>query len=192
MIGKYRTIIGKQGSFSDILDKVIYTYNNQVHRTIKSTPNDMFNNIDKQNFNFEKDKQYNRNIISKSNISIGAEARILESKGQLEKGSQKFSVDLYKLVGREGNRFMVENAEGEKLRRRLKPAELQIVKTVDSKIDRNIIKEQAAEKKQRQVINKLVRGAEMKKEEAKKALEQLKSDNSSPAFNTRKRSTKTM
>ncbi len=33
---------------------------------------------------------------------------------------------------------MVENAEGEKLRRRLKPAELQVVKTVDGKIDRNI------------------------------------------------------
>ena len=80
---------------------------------------------------------------------------------------------------------MVENAEGEKLRRRLKPAELQIVKTVDSKIDRNIIKEQAAEKKQRQVINKLVRGAEMKKEEAKKALENLKSNNDEPARNTR-------
>jgi hypothetical protein len=29
----------------------------------------------------------------------------------------------------------------------------------------------------------------MKKEEAKKALERLKSDNSSPAFNTRKRKT---
>jgi hypothetical protein len=48
---------------------------------------------------------------------------------------------------------MVENAEGEKLRRTLKPAELQIIKTVDNKIDRNIIKEQAAEKKQRQRIN---------------------------------------
>ncbi len=68
---------------------------------------------------------------------------------------------------------MVENAEGKKLRRRSKPAELQVVKTVDCKIDRNIIKEQAAEKKQRQVINKLIRGAEMKKEEAKKALEKL-------------------
>jgi DNA-binding MltR family transcriptional regulator len=174
MIGKYRTIIGKQGSFSDILDKVIYTYNNQVHRTIKATPNDVFKNIDKQNLNFEKDKEYNRNIISNSNISIGAEARILESKGKLEKGSQKYSMDLYKLIGREGNRFMVENSEGEKLRRRLKPAELQVVKTVESKIDKNIIKEQAAEKKQRQVINKLIRGAEMKKEEALKAVELLK------------------
>ncbi len=63
---------------------------------------------------------------------------------------------------------MVENAEGEKLRRRLKPAELQIFKTVDSKIDRNIIKEQAAEKKQRQVINNLVRGAKWKKKRLKK------------------------
>jgi hypothetical protein len=147
----------------------------------------MFKNIDKQNFNFEKDKEYNRNIISNSNISIGAEARILESKGKLEKGSQKFSVDLYKLIGREGNRFMVENSEGEKLRRRLKPAELQVVKTVESKIDKNIIKEQAAEKKQRQTINKLVRNAEMKKEEALKAVEALKTNDSSPARNTRSR-----
>ena len=146
----------------------------------------MFNNIDKQNFNFEKDKQYNRNIISKSNISIGAEARILESKGQLEKGSQKFSVDLYKLIGREGNRFMVENSDGEKLRRRLKPAELQVVKNVESKIDKNIIKEQAAEKKQRQTINKLVRNAEMTKQEALKAVEDLKTNDESMKKRERK------
>ena len=96
-------------------------------------------------------------------------------------------MDLYKLIGREGNRFMVENSDGEKLRRRLKPAELQVVKTVESKIDKNIIKEQAAEKKQRQTINKLVRNAEMKKEEALKAIESLKTNDSSPARNTRSR-----
>ena len=173
MIDRYRISVSKQTSFSTILDKVIITYNSQPHRTIKTTPNEMYNDINKQIFNFEKDKEYNRNVLDKNKISIGAEARILETKDKLEKGSQKFSLDVYKLVGREGNRFMVENAEGEKLRRRLKPAELQVVKTVDSKIDRNIIKEQAAEKKQRQVINKLIRGAEMKKEETKKALEQL-------------------
>ena len=174
MIDRYRTSVSKQTSFSTILDKVIITYNSQPHRTIKTTPNEMYNDINKQIFNFEKDKEYNRNVLDKNKISIGAEARILETKDKLEKGNQKFSLDVYKLVGREGNRFMVENAEGEKLRRRLKPAELQVVKTVDSKIDRNIIKEQAAEKKQRQVINKLIRGSEMKKEEALKALESLK------------------
>jgi hypothetical protein len=164
MIDRYRRAVSKQTSFSTILDKVIITYNSQPHRTLKTTPNE----IDKQNFNFEKDKQYNRNVLEKNNVSIGAEARMLETKDKLEKGNQKFSIDLYKLVGREGNRFMVQNAEDEKLRRRLKPAEFQVIKTVDSKIDRNIIKEQAAKKKQRQVINKLIRGAEMKKEEAKK------------------------
>jgi hypothetical protein len=174
MIDRYRISVSKQTSFSTILDKVIITYNSQPHRTIKTTPNEMYNDINKQIFNFEKDKEYNRNVLDKNKISIGAEARILETKDKLEKGNQKFSLDVYKLVGREGNRFMVENAEGEKLRRRLKPAELQVVKTVDSKIDRNIIKEQAAEKKQRQVINKLIRGSEMKKEEALKALESLK------------------
>ena len=82
-------------------------------------------------------------------------------------------MDLYKLVGREGNRFIVQDSEGNKQRRKLKPSEIQVIKQVDNKIDRNIIKEHAAEKKQRQVINKLIRGAEMKKDEAKKALEQL-------------------
>jgi hypothetical protein len=134
----------------------------------------MFDDVSKQNFNNQKDKEFNKNELKKNNISIGAEARILESKGKLEKGSQKYSTDLYKLVEREGNRFIVQDSEGDKLRRKLKPSEIQVVKQVDNKIDRNIIKEQAAEKKQRQIINKLVRGAEMKKEEALKALESLK------------------
>ena len=82
-------------------------------------------------------------------------------------------MDLYKLVGRDGNRFIVQDSEGNKQRRKLKPSEIQVIKQVDNKIDRNIIKEHAAKKKQRQVINKLIRGAEMKKDEAKKALEQL-------------------
>ena len=172
MIEKYRSVVSKQTSFPEMLDKVINTYNNQPHRTIKSTPNEMFNDVSKQNFNNQKDKEFNKNELKKNNISIGAEARILESKGKLEKGSQKYSMDLYKLVEREGNRFIVQDSEGDKLRRKLKPSEIQVVKKIDNKIDRNIIKEQAAEKKQRQVINKLVRGSEMKKEEALKAVEQ--------------------
>ena len=172
MIEKYRSVVSKQTSFPEMLDKVINTYNNQPHRTIKSTPNEMFNDVSKQNFNNQKDKEFNKNELKKNNISIGAEARILESKGKLEKGSQKYSMDLYKLVEREGNRFIVQDSEGDKLRRKLKPSEIQVVKQVDNKIDKNIIKEQAAEKKQRQVINKLVRGSEMKKEEALKAVEQ--------------------
>ena len=44
------------------------------------------------------------------------------------------------------------------------------MKKVENKIDRNNIKEQAAEKKQRQVIDKLVRCAETNKKEAKKAI----------------------
>lgn len=174
MIEKYRSVVSKQTSFPEMLDKIINTYNNQPHRTIKSTPNDMFNDVSKQNFNNQKDKEYNRMELKKNNISIGADARILESKGKLEKGSQKYSTDLYKLVEREGNRFIVQDADGDKLRRKLKPSEIQVVKQVDNKIDRNIMKEQAAEKKQRQVINKLVRSAEMKKEEALKAVASLK------------------
>ena len=90
MINKYRTVISKQTAFSEILEKVINTYNNQPHRTIKSTPNDMFNNIDNQNFNYDKDKEFNRNVLKKNNISIGAEVRILESKKIRKRKSKIF------------------------------------------------------------------------------------------------------
>jgi hypothetical protein len=65
MIDRYRIAVNKQTSFSTILDKVIMTYNSQPHRTIKTTPNEMYNDIDEQNFNFEKDKKHNRNVLDK-------------------------------------------------------------------------------------------------------------------------------
>ena len=88
MINKYRTVMCKQTAFNEIIKKVINTCNNQPHRTIKATPNEMFDDVSKQNFNNDKDKEFNINVLNKNNISIGAEARILESKGKLEKGSQ--------------------------------------------------------------------------------------------------------
>ena len=80
MIDKYRTVISKQTSFNEINNKVVNTYNNQPHRTIKSSPNEMSDDVSKQNFNNDKDKEYNRNVLNKNNLSIGAEAQILESK----------------------------------------------------------------------------------------------------------------
>ena len=40
----------------------------------------------------------------------------------------RYSLDLYKLVECEGNRFIVQDAEGDKLRRKLKPPEIQVNK----------------------------------------------------------------
>ncbi len=62
MIEKYGTVVSKQTAFGEILKKVIKTYNNQIHRTIKSTPNDMFNNKDNQKFNYDNDREFNRNL----------------------------------------------------------------------------------------------------------------------------------
>ena len=49
----------------------------------------MFDDVSKQNFNNQQDKEFNKNDLKKYNISIGAEARILESKGKLEKRKSK-------------------------------------------------------------------------------------------------------
>ncbi len=127
MSEKYRSVVSKQTSFPDVIDKVINTYNNQTHRIIKPTPNEMFNDVSKQLFLIininHKDQEENRIVLKKNNVYIGTEARTLESKGKLEKGSQKYSMDLYKLVEREGNRFIVQDEEGDKLRRKLKVSE---------------------------------------------------------------------
>ena len=53
MIEKYRTVISKQTSFNYIINKAINTYNNQPHRTIKSTPNEMLDDVSKQIFNYQ-------------------------------------------------------------------------------------------------------------------------------------------
>ena len=64
MIEKYRAVISKQTSFSDIINKVINTYNNQPHITIKSTPNKMFDDVRKQNMNNGKENKFNRDVLN--------------------------------------------------------------------------------------------------------------------------------
>ena len=36
----------------------------------------MFDDVSNKIFNYGKDKEFNRNVLNKNNISIGAEARI--------------------------------------------------------------------------------------------------------------------
>ena len=62
---------------------------------------------------------------------------------------------------------------------------MQVVKAVDTNLDRNIIKTHAAEKKSRQTINKLVRFSDMSKQEAFNTVAELKTNDSTPAKNTR-------
>jgi hypothetical protein len=79
MIDRYRTAVSKRTSFSAILDQIDITCNSQPHRTIEKTCNEMYDDIDKQKFNFEKDIEHKRNVLNKIIfIFFGAEAGILE------------------------------------------------------------------------------------------------------------------
>jgi len=73
----------------------------------------MYKNVEKQILKNEKDKIYNESILLNNKLEPGATSRILESKGKLSKGSQKYSVDTYKIIGRDGNCFTVQDSEGE-------------------------------------------------------------------------------
>ena len=59
------------------------------------------------------------------------------------------------------------------------------MKTVENKISKETLKEHADDKKARQTLNKLIVGSNMKKEEAKKAIESLKTNDAIPSRSTR-------
>ncbi len=57
--------MSKKTSFPEIIDKVTNTYNNQPHRSIKSTPDEMCNDVNKLFvvFKNQKDKGIQQKLI---------------------------------------------------------------------------------------------------------------------------------
>ena len=78
--------------YLNILDKLLYEYNHEIHRSIKNTPYNVY-------FKDEKVK-VNKNIepIKESNFKINDYVRISYNKGVFEKGyTQKWSNEVYKI-----------------------------------------------------------------------------------------------
>jgi len=107
-------------------DDIISNYNNRVHRSIRDTPHNVFSGK-------QKKQQLKRTFISKQKaFKIGDSLRILLKGKTFTKSSfePKWSVQVYKVVGEERGKFVLENNKGNKLRKHFLPRELQLSKSV--------------------------------------------------------------
>lgn len=124
---------GKQYSVPNIMDQIVQNYNDTPHRSLdRITPNQAFNSRDVRLEIFKQNMEYNKMIDEGIPFNIGDTVRILNRRVAFSKEKPQFSKEIYKLIENKGYKFYVQDSDGNKLRRALKPNEIQ-------KIDENKI-----------------------------------------------------
>lgn len=104
LIQKYRVATGDKQWYK-VLPKLIKSYNNTYHRTIRETPNDVFN---------KKVKSRQRNIIRylPSNLKVGDIVRVKYTKQILGKGDYiRYSQDTYVISKIKGNKYYLDGED---------------------------------------------------------------------------------
>ena len=171
LINRYYDLVGnKKDNIKDVVKYAVNTYNENEHKTIKTTPNKAFTDNNLQVAHHLNDIIHNEKVYKTVPFKSGETVRILESKDMFSKGKNKFSNDVYKVSDKIGYKIAVKNDDDNKLHRRFKPAELLKVNKVDNPISKSYIEEEKEDKKKGKVISSLVRNSKMKKEEAKQAV----------------------
>ncbi len=121
------------------------TYNDNDHRTIKTTPNKAWNN---------NNLQIAHHLYKTMPFKSGENVRILEEKdNKFSKGKSKFSNETYKVSDKIGYKLSVKNGDDKKLHRKFKPAELLKINKVDNPISNTYIEAVKSNKKKGKMIN---------------------------------------
>ena len=105
------------GRWIDFLPNIVKQYNSAVHSTIKQTPYDvMFNN--KKPLNDTADIE---------RLPIGTIVRKKVYKKQFEKGNQRWSNELYEILGYDGVKYIIDDSDIVYLRRELLPSKIEFL-----------------------------------------------------------------
>lgn len=121
LLQKWRIASGKR-DWVKVLDDIVYNYNNTIHRTIKATPHDIWNNYD-------TNKQ-SVNVVG-NDLTKGQKVRIKLVKKILGKGDEiKYSREVYYIDRINGNKVYLVGGE-----RPYKPYELIKVENIVYKED---------------------------------------------------------
>jgi len=148
IIQKWRTATGKYDWYK-VLDKIVNNYNNSYHRTIKATPNDIWNG-----------KDYNKQVIKKveTKFKVGDKVRIIKHKAIFDKvDSLSYSKSIYIIIEIKGAKHYLINIEtGKEIEQYYKSYELKSVNDIQYKPESNeeeqiYIKEQKEKKQNRQI-----------------------------------------
>ena len=171
IIERYYEIAGNRtDNLKSVVKSAVDTYNDNEHRTIKTTPNKAWKDNNLQVAKHLSDVIHNEKVYKTVPFKSGETVRILEEKETFGKGTNKFSNETYKISDKTGYKIAVTNDDNNKLHRKFKPAELLKVNKVDKPISKAYIEEVKAEKKAGKIINSLVKNAKMTPTEAKQAV----------------------
>lgn len=122
----------RTNKYIDDLQNIIDNYNETYHRTIKSTPKDIY-----------EGKSYNKQDIIKNEYDLneGDTVRRIIKKGTFDKGNSKYSDTLYIIDEVHNNSYTIKNKNnGNKLKRRYMGYELKKV-NINDNIEDNYDKE---------------------------------------------------
>ena len=171
LIERYYDVTGNRtDNLKHVIKSAVDTYNDNDHRTIKTTPNKAWKDNNLQLAHHLKDMIHNEQVYKTVPFKSGENVRILEEKEMFGKGKNKFSNETYKISDKTGYKISVKNDDDNKLHRKFKPAELLKVNKADNPISKVYIDEVKADKKAGKVVNALIKNAKMSKTEALQAV----------------------
>ena len=94
----YKVTGHKKDNLREVLQTAVETYNDNEHRTLKTTPNKAFNNNNLQVAVHSSDIVHNENVYNSVPFKLGENVRMLDEKEAFSKGKNKFSNDIYILL----------------------------------------------------------------------------------------------
>jgi hypothetical protein len=149
-ISKY-TESNNSYKYIDVLPQLVENYNNTEHRTLNTTPNHAFDNIEKYHDPLPKTQKINE---IENEFNINDKVRLVKSKKEWQKGSQTYTKTIYKIIEKDYNGYIVENNGKNK---RVLPVQMQKVemsKIIENPNKRNVEKEKAIEKYEKEKQHK--------------------------------------
>jgi hypothetical protein len=172
IIERYYEIAGNRtDNLKSVVKSAVDTYNDNEHRTIKTTPNKAWKDNNLQIAHHLNNMMHNEKVYKTVPFKSGENVRILEEKdNKFSKGKNKFSNEIYKISDNIGYKIAVTNDDNNKLHRKFKPAELLKINKIDKPISKSYIEEVKADNKKGKIINSLIRNNNMTPAEAKQAV----------------------
>ena len=109
------------------LPDILRLYNATPHSGIENRkPLEMWSDTDAQMQRYFEDQRYNQSREGPT-IPVGAKVRLYEPKQLFGKESYNYSRDLYTVAEKDHHRYILDDPQGKRMRRRVKPHELLVV-----------------------------------------------------------------
>lgn len=143
--------VKNDNKWADNIEKIEDVNNNTIHSSTKQKPNDIMNGKEEPKYG----SPFGNPFDIKENFEIGDNVRVLTEKSIFDKKSLKptYTKTVYKIIKKDGNRFMVQSLDTMKsLRKGFLPS--QMIKTVNKTVSKEKEDEIKEHKKKQKIVRK--------------------------------------